>query len=65
MNREAKTAIIVAILITLLWGSYITFIYLQAVPENMEKDCNAWNPNAAQTKSICLPKVYTSFGWFN
>ena len=65
MNKEARVAIIVAILVTLLWGSYITFIYLQAVPENMEKDCNAWNPNAAQTKSICLPKVYTSFGWFN
>ena len=62
MNNDVKIAIIVGVIVTLIWGSYITFIYLQTVPENMEKDCNAWNPNAAQTKSICLPKVYTTFG---
>ena len=49
----------------MVWVLYITFIYIDALPDTMtvEKDCDTWNPNAAQTKTICLPKVYTTFGW--
>ena len=43
----------------------VIFIYMVGDFNTMEavKDCDTWNPNAAQTKSICLPKVYTTFGW--
>ena len=43
----------------------VIFIYMEIEFNTMEveKDCNTWNPNAAQTRSICLPKVYTTFGW--
>lgn len=65
MKTEIITAIIAGLLVVFLWGMYITFIYLDDLPNTMEsvKDCNTWNPNAAQTRSICLPKVYTTFGW--
>ena len=31
----------------------------------VEYTCNNINVNGAQTKAICLPKVYASFGWMN
>ena len=63
MKTEIITAIIAGLLVVFLWGMYITFIYLDDLPNTMARDCNTHNPNAAQTRSICLPKVYTTFGW--
>jgi len=65
INEYLKKAMKIGFILLVVWVSYVTFIYLDGVPDTMkvEKDCDTWNPNAAQTKAICLPKVYTTFGW--
>ena len=65
ISEYLKKVMKIGLIILVVWVLYITFIYIDALPDTMvaEKECNTWNPNAAQTKSICLPKVYTTFGW--
>jgi hypothetical protein len=65
ISEYLKKVIKIGFIILVVWVLYITFIYIDALPDTMtvEKDCDTWNPNAAQTKTICLPKVYTTFGW--
>lgn len=65
IDKNLKKFLELGIVFLIIWILYVTFIYLESSPDTMEKDCNIKNPNMAQTKSICLPKIYTSFGWVN
>ena len=68
MKTETKTAIIVGIIITLIWGFYITFIYMDNPQEIMVIEDKCIEPVTSSTK-ICntkhFPQTYTSFGWMN
>ena len=63
IDKNQKKFLELGIVFLIVWFLYVTFIYLDSSPDTMENDCNARNPNMAQTKSICLPKIYTTFGW--
>jgi len=64
-NPLWKDTHFMGVIILMLVMILVIFIYMVGVSNTMvaEKDCNTWNPNMAQTKAICLPKVYTTFGW--
>ena len=68
MKNEIKQAIIVGIIITLIWGLYITFIYMDNPQESMVIEDKCVEPVTSSTK-ICnskhFPQTYTSFGWMN
>ena len=57
----------IGVAILILAMVLVIFIYMVGGFNTMEaaKDCNTLNPNMAQTKSVCIPKVYTSFGGLN
>ena len=68
MKNEIKQAIIVGIIITLIWGLYITFIYMNNPQEDMVIKEKCREPNTSSTK-ICneynFPRLLTTFGWMN
>ncbi len=53
--------IISGLLILLVWGGYITFIYLDSLPETMDKEvmCKLYVVAATQN---CHPGTSTHFG---
>jgi len=65
MKNDIKAAIIVGIMVTLLWGCYVTFIYMDNPQESMDKREKCVEPMNASTK-VCnskyFPEVYTNFG---
>ena len=39
MKNQHKVMLISGLLILLVWGSYVTFIYMDHVPVDMERSC--------------------------
>ena len=39
MKSQYKVMIVTGLLILLVWGLYVTFIYMDHVPEGMERSC--------------------------
>ena len=68
MKNEIKQAIIAGIIITLIWGLYITFIYMNNPQEDMVIKEKCKEPITSSTK-ICneynFPRLLTTFGWMN
>jgi len=59
--NNLKLAIIVGILILLVWGFYITFIYVDSIPQSMEKETFCKIVIVAATQN-CHPGISTNFG---
>ena len=61
MMNNLKLAIIVGILILLVWGLYVTLIYMDSIPQSMEKEtfCRMYVVAATQN---CIPGVSANFG---
>ena len=61
MKNEIKAFLITGLIILLVWGLYITFIYMDTLPNSMGNDrfCNF--PPVAATKN-CHSGVSTNFG---
>lgn len=39
MKNQHKAMLISGLLILLVWGSYVTFIYMDYIPVDMERSC--------------------------
>ena len=39
MKRQYKAMFVSGLLILLVWGLYVTFIYMDHVPEGMDRSC--------------------------
>ena len=59
--NNLKLAIITGIIILLAWGFYITFIYIESIPQSMEKEVFCKIVIVAATQN-CHPGVSTHFG---
>ena len=60
MKNQHKVMIVTGLLILLVWGLYVTFIYMNYVPEDMERSC--WFQITAST-DICRGMA-THFGGY-
>ena len=61
MKNQHKAMIISGLLILLVWGGYITFIYLDSIPETMDKEVRCKLYVVAATQN-CHPGTSTHFG---
>ena len=59
MKNQHKATIISGLLILLVWGLYITFIYMDSIPEIMKEEVCVERVIAA-TKTCNT--IYTNFG---
>ena len=39
MKNQHKAMIISGLIVLLVWGGYVTFIYMDSVPEGMNRSC--------------------------
>jgi putative heme iron utilization protein len=60
MKRQYKAMLVSGLLILLVWGLYVTFIYMDHVPEGMDRSC--WFNISASTDT-CRGMV-THFGGY-
>jgi len=60
MKSQYKVRIIIGLIILLAWGAYITFIYVDSVPEDMERSC--WFQITASTDTC--RGMSTGFGGY-
>ena len=61
MTSNLKLAIITGIIILLVWCFYITFIYIESIPQSMEKETFCKIIIVAATQN-CHPGISTHFG---
>ena len=59
MTNNIKLAVIVGLMILLVWGLYITLIYMDSVPEVMKEEICV--ERIVSATKICNT-VYTNFG---
>ena len=60
MKSQYKVRIIIGLIILLAWGAYITFIYVDSVPEDIGRSC--WFQITASTDTC--RGMSTSFGGY-
>ena len=59
--NNIKLAIIVGLSILIVWGLYITLIYMNSIPQSMEKETFCKIVIVAATQN-CHPGISTNFG---
>ena len=59
--NNIKLAIIVGLSILIVWGLYITLIYMNSIPQSMEKETFCKIAIVAATQN-CHPGISTNFG---
>ena len=60
MKRQYKAMIISGLIVLLVWGGYVTFIYMDSVPEDMKRSC--WFQFTASTDTC--RGMSTGFGGY-
>ena len=60
MKSQHKAMIISGLIVLLAWGAYVTFIYMDSVPEDMKRSC--WFQITASTDTC--RGMSTSFGGY-
>ena len=60
MKNQYKVMIISGLIVLLVWGFYVTFIYMDYVPEDMKRSC--WFQITASTDTC--RGMSTSFGGY-